>query len=271
MAHLDDRTLKKLSLTFRDVAGRALRSDEHDAQGNLRRLLALVRQTPLLSEEVGRAPAPTESGAALWHAARESGERLELPEDPLEELGVLQQVVEHLSSTTEEFWRECYGYAGERGVNEGVEEVLGDVVQNYVNHLNRVIEMALLDSNDPAYGPARGISIRVEGGTNQLNLAQDEARIDASQQVGDGATAVVAAARELAQLADAAELPVTLRDDLKEVAVAVAEEAARPTPNRFTLRKAKESLETLAAGVGAAGTIGTKIHQLVEFVRGIIP
>lgn len=258
----DHRALKKLSLAFRDTASRALRSNSDDASVNLRRLLTFVRQTPLLAEEVQRAPVPSVDAGTTWQQAQNAGNRLALPEDPLEELGVLHATIEFLAGGEEDFWKVCFNYASVRGYGECVSEVLNDVVGKYVNHLNRVIELALLDSADPAYGPSRGVSIRVEGGNNQLNLAQDQGRVEATQHIGADVAALVAAARELAAIADRADIPDHVRSDVRDVATVVAEEAARPAPSRFTLRKAKEHLELIAATVGAASTLGEKAQTL---------
>jgi hypothetical protein len=266
-----NRTLKKLSLSFRDVAGRALRSNSEDARPNLRRLLAFVRQTPLLAAEVDRAPAPATPIATLWQTAQEAGQRLPLPEDAVEELGMLHAAVEFLATGEEEFWNVCFNYGGDRGVEESVSLVLDEIVGTYTSHLRRVIEMALLDSADPAYGPARGINIRVEGGTSQVNVAHDQARIAAAQHVGADITAIVAAARELAALAARADLPADVRADVQEAAGVVAEEAVRPAPRRFTLRKAKEHLETLAAGLGAAGAVAEKARALGSLIGEWLP
>lgn len=252
------RELKKVSLEFRDLAGRVLKSDGDEARGNIRRLLRFVARTPLLHEEVRQAPKPSVSVADAWKAAQQTrNDRVDLPEDPQEELGFLHALLELFvseDSTPEEFWQMCYGYAGATGVRECVSEVLDDIAGKYVAHLNRVLEIALLDSGDPAYD-ARRVAISISGGANQVNVAQEMGRIDAifSAPVEEEILQLV---RDL-QTADG---------EIAEVADAVERELTSEKPRRFTLKAARTTLQDIAASTSAVGDIGSKALRLAELL-----
>jgi hypothetical protein len=264
-----DRELKRISLQFRNLASRALRSDDADARVNLRRLLAYVRETSLLAEEIARAPVPTIDVMELWNRTRNSGDKLELPDDPLEELGLLHALLTQFSKPSkEEFWTLCYRYGNVSGLKESLSEVLHDVCGKYEAHLRNVIEMALLDSNDPAYD-SRRVDIHLSGGTNQVNVAQDGAQVHATQAVTAEVAEMIRLAREVSSAVGRARqvgTPPEL-EEIGEAATAVAVELARPTPSRFTLRSAKEKLEILATSANALGTIGTQVHSLVTYLN----
>lgn len=277
------RALKAVSLEFRDVSSRALRSDEESAQGNLRRLLAFVRRTPLLADAVAAVPPPAEPIEAQWARIRDHGGpqatgRLPLPEDPAEELGLLHAAVDFLAGAPHTMRGLALGYGGNFKTSEAVEDLLDHVVGTYVASLNRVIELALLDANDPAYGPARGLSITVSGGTNQFAVAQDTARVEATQQI-DQRTGTDAAAL-LAQLADAvgafrtaaegAGVDPAVRTDALELADAVEVEVQRPAPSRYTLRRAREHLGDLAAGGKSIGELAAQAGPLAALLGDLV-
>ena len=207
----------------------------------------------------------------LWEAVRERGERLPIPDDPLEELGLLHGAITALAEHEQPFAALCYMYGRVQGFEESVAEVLHDVAGRYVSHLNRVIEIALLDSNDPAYGPARRIDIRVDGGTNQWNLAQDGSRIDATQHVSDDALAIIRAAEQLARAAmsshDDGDAGID-REEVREIAATIIAEMQSGSPKRFTLKAASERLTQVAAVSTAASAIITHAGTLVTLLHG---
>jgi hypothetical protein len=259
-----NRSLKQVSLQFRTLASRAVRSNSEDARVNLRRLLAFVDDTPLLRTEIDRAPTPAGDVMALWERTRSEHERLTYPDDPLEELGLLHALLtEFAQPRPEDFWSLCFFYDGMTHRKDCVKEVLHDVCGRYMDHLRGVIEAALLESDDPAYD-SRRIEVHVSGGNNQLNVAQDRARIDARQTVGADAGEILRLARELA--AAAAEAASTTGSEeaaeLEEISTAVADALERPKPSRFTLRMAVERLELLATAIGSASTLAPYVTAL---------
>lgn len=268
----DGRELKRISLQFRNLVSRALRSDEEDARVNLRRLLALVRSTPLLWSAISSAPAPTFDVMERWTHAQNAGEKLPMPDDPMEELGVVHAVLEELAKPSEkDFWHLCYRYGNAHELKDCVEKVLHDIVGRYDSHLRGVIEMALLDTNDAAYDTRR-VDIHVLGGTNQVNLAQSGSQISAAQHVSTDTATALRLARAI--VAQAAQLPTAERSpdvpELVEVAEAAAEELQRPTPRKFSLGAVKERLETLAAGSNAIGTLASNAQALADTIGKLL-
>jgi len=262
------RALKATSLQFRSLASIALRSNGEDARVNLRRLLAFVESTPILREEVTRAPKPAVDAGELWKSTRESRNRLSFPDDALEELGLLDALLHQLAEDDSgDFWNQCYGYAGKHGVSECINEALSDTVGRYTTHLRQVLELALLDSSDPAYDNRR-VEVHVSGGTNQLNVAQDNARVEATQVAGADAVSILEAAGQLATEAAAFHSRTSAIEaaQVAEIATAVVQAMRNAKPSRFTLQAAKERLETLAAGATVIGALAPHIHNLVALI-----
>lgn len=262
------RSLKATSLQFRGLASTALRSNGDDARVNIRRLLNFVGATPLLRAEIERAAVPRESVSDVWQKTRESRDRLAFPDDPLEELGLLHAVLVELARDNgEDFWHRCYLYAGKHGMQECVSEVFNDTVGRYTSHLRQVLELALLDSSDPAYDNRR-VEVHVSGGTNQLNVAQDHGQIDAQQFARRDAAAVLESARVL--LTEAATLfqrtGHTDAAKLEEVGTAVVQAMQQLKPSRFTLQAAKDHLETLANATTVISALGPHTQQLVALL-----
>lgn len=271
----DSRKLKQVSLEFRNLASRALRSNEEDARVNLRRLLAFVNDTPLLRAEIDRAPTPSGDVMEFWTNIREQRRRLEIPDDPLEELGLLHALLtEFAKPSKDRFWDIAFFYGGSSNYKECVAQVLHDTCGRYEGHLRGVIELALLNSDDVAYD-SRRIEVRLSGGNNQVNVAQDSGRIDAHQAVGAelGEIARLANALALAAAEAAQNTGHAGATELEDVAVAVAQAVRSPHPNRFTLRAAKENLQLFAATANAVhalapygATLASHAQQLAAIV-----
>ncbi len=265
----DLRELKATSLKLRSLASSALRSNGDDARVNLRRLLAFVLSTPILKEELAKAPKPPDNLAEIWNKTRESRhDRLAFPDDPLEELGLLHAILQELARDNgEEFWNRCYGYAGKHGISDCITEVLTDTAGRYTTHLRQTLELALLDSSDPAYDQRR-VEVHVTGGTNQLNVAQDSARLEATQISGSDAVAILEAAQRLATEAEAlhSRTGAVESANVEEIATAVVHAMQQRKPSRFTLQAAKERLETLAAGTTVVSAIAPHVHTLMGLI-----
>lgn len=276
MPTTNSRDLKHVSLQFRTLASRALRSSNEAARVNLRRLLAFVDETPLLRVEIDRAPVPADDVTALWERTTEEQERLTYPDDALEELGLLHALLtEFAKPSSGDFWSLCLLYGGTTKMNDCIREVLRDVCGRYVDHLRVVIEAALLESDDPAYDRRR-IEVHVSGGNNQLNVAHNKARIDARQTIGADVGEILRLSRELAAAAVEAASATGSGEaaELEEISTAVADALERPKPSRFTLRMAVERLELLATTISAVGTLapyaamlGPQAMQLAARVR----
>lgn len=260
------RALKRTSLEFRDLASRLLRSDAEEARGNIRRLLRFVALTPHLAAEIERAPKPSIDLGSTWSDIQNSrNDRFPLPEDPLEELGVLHGLLLYLSQEeagTRDFWQLCYGYAGATSLRECVSEVLHDIGGKYVDHLNRVLEIALLDSGNPAYEPRR-VQISIAGGGNQLNIAHDNSTLNA--QLNSGAQL-----DEIMALVDQLQHAPEANETVHEVAAAVRKELTSGAPNKFTLKAARTALEDIAATATASSTIAAAAMRLGTALGGLL-
>ncbi len=264
----DNRTLKRLSLEFRDIASNALRSNDADARRNLRRLLPYVENQDLLRTTIASSGGPVQDVGQAWSRAIEHGEHYPYPESELEELGHLHALIKFLSTDSgQDFWQVCYGYGGVRSgsTEEAVSSVLHEVVGRYVNSLNRVIELALLDSSDTHYGPARQIQVTVSGGAPQVNIAQDHGSVKAIAQAGSTLQDLTLAAQQLmSALSTQAGQEST---EAAEAARAIKGEAGSRSPNRFTMKAAVERLDLYAKAATAATQVAPYLRKVIDLVQ----
>lgn len=269
-----NRELKKISVQFRGIASATLKSSDADAKRNLRRLLRFVEEAPLLAAAVSPS-VPLEEAQRLFDEAKQQRGSMDFPDDPREEVRLLHAVLSALAAAPEQsFWRLTYGYGratSSRKIDDHVHAAMHELVGPYVHHLNGVIEMALLDSNDPAYGPARHLTIQFTGNSNQVSVAQDQATVHAAQQVGASGRDIVELAQALARAAEAAAAAGEDAEGcsvVKEAAEAAAQELQREQPSRFTLKSVVKTLEWCSRGVGAITTLGPQAAALAEAISG---
>ncbi len=269
---VNNRKLKGISLQFRNIASRALQSNNEDARVNIRRLLKFVSETPLLRQEIDKAPAPSNLDEIWGEEAQR--DRITYPDEPDEELGLLHAILIQLSKPdTREFWAICYGYGGVRHMHDCIPIVLEDTVGKYSDHLRQVIEMALLHSEDPAYDH-RDVSVTITGGTNQVNLSQDNSSMNAQQSLSSGAPEILKAVQEITSSMMNIEVSGIKNETLEELRKTldtIEEEVRRVQPRSSVIRSAKEKLELLTASVSAVKSMAPLLQGLIAHMGGYLP
>lgn len=262
--------LKKVSRELRSRASRAARADFRGAPARIRRLLDYVERTPILREEIERAREPEEDTLETLEECRENGGRLNPPTDDMEHLGFLHALLQRMVAYADEegaddFWRLGYMYANESGLSDGIAELLGEVVGDYKEHLERRVVNALIDCKDER-GAHREVTFHVvQHGPGQLNVAQDGSRIEATQGSIDGAAEVVSAAAELVSVAQSSTvLEPEIRSKLIGLASQVHLELEDGDPDKSALERIGDKIHEAASLVAS----GTMLYNRAQLLAG---
>lgn len=268
--------LRKVSRELRSRASQAANTDFRGAPARLRRLLYYVERTPILRDEIERAPEPDGDPLETLKACREDGGRLDPPLDDMEHLGYLHALMEQMVAYADEngaddFWRLGNKYANKRGLDDGIEELLGEVVGDYKEHLERRVVNAIIDSKDELGGQREVTFHVVQHGSGQLNVAQDGSQIEAKQGSLDGAADVISAAADLVRVAQSStDLDPEVRSKLIGLASQVQFELEGGEPDRSKLQEIGANIRD-AAGLLASGTIlVTKATGLYEAIAAFL-
>lgn len=264
--------LKKISRELRSRASRAVHADFRGAPARIRRLLDYVERTPVLHEEIKRCPEPERDPLETLEACRENGGRLSPPTDDLKHLGFLHRLLERMVDYADEngagdFWRVGDMYANKRGLGDGLDELLNEVVSDYKEHLERRVVNDIIDHQDER-GEQRQALFRVEQyGSGQLNVTQAGGTIDASQKSGRAAADVISAAADLVGAAQAATaLDSETRSKLVGLASQAKFELQDDEADKSKLREIADSLQVAAGAATAGTTLYAKAEELYDAI-----
>lgn len=262
--------LKKISREFRSRASQAARADFRGAPARIRRLLDYVERTPILREEIGRAEGPEEDPLETLEECREEGGRLDPPTDDMQHLGFLHALLQRMVAYADEngandFWRLGDMYANKRGLNDGIEVLLSEVVGDYKEHLERRVVNAIIDCKHDR-GAQREVRFHVvQHGGGQLNVAQDGSRIEATQGSLDGAADVVSATAELVSVAQSStDLDPEVRSKLIGLASQVQLEFEDGDPDKSALEMIGDKIHEVTSLVAS----GTMLYNQAQLVAG---
>lgn len=266
--------LRKLSRDLRRRSSEAIYAPTEHVPARIRRLLALVDQADILAEKVDAAPEPERDPLQELDECREQLTRLPLPDDELEHLGFLHQLLRRLSDDEAieeatghgELWRLCRGYGGmdQDSIDGWVREVLDDTVKPYAGYLAQVVSNALIDADaeDPE---SRSVNIEVRESTAAMvNVANDESAIDAQQEVRTEAAEVIEAAQRLMQVMQQDEgLPDDLRSDLEDVTSRALDEVTGKKPDADVIDRLSETVEDVATRIEQGTRLAAAARALV--------
>ena len=262
----DLKELRKISRQVRVLASRTAHSSHDQATANIQRLVNYVMATPLLHREIDRAPKPAGDGIEILLECTNAGERLDLPLDPLDELGFIHSVLTALAGDTEDFWNRAYGYAGLRGMEEPARELLNELIPAYVGYFESYLANMIIDLSE-ADDRRRSVDVTVHA-PSQINIANDQGQISATQHVGADATAVLAIAREL--IAAIQSAPHLEGIDDAEEAYALASqtvaELQQTQPNPSRLVRIQQRLAKVSASAELPVQFSALVIQLVETI-----
>lgn len=167
-------------------------------------------------------------------------------------------------------WRLTYGYAGKRGVGDGLEQLLHDSVQPYLSILTRELESQILARNETS---SQGVEVRISGGQSQVNIAQSGGRVVAKQEVKPEVDEVLRATDALRSVIGTVDESAPDQEQqlaLAELADGVADEVTRDAPRKQFLQMLHDRLVLVSGSLVAAEKVGEKTMVLIEALKDLV-
>lgn len=263
--------LKRILNKLQTRATQAANADYRGAPARIRRMLDLVRDSEELSTIIEQAPEPERDPMEVLDERIERRGRLPVPKDDLEYLGFLHALLDEMTEhegNEDDFWRVGHRYAGQKGLEGGINELVHEAVYNYYDHfrtqlLGEIIKRA--SEKDQRRGVRYDIR---QSGNGQINVAQDDAQLEAVQQHGADASEVVQAAVELMNAAQAAtDVDSQTRAKLIQLATRVQFELEEEEPSKSKLEEIREKTEGLAGLIASGTGLATKTMQFVNALQ----
>jgi hypothetical protein len=219
--NIDVTELKKLSLKFRTVASRLLRTNYADGMSNLKRFLNLIDNQPVIKNLIDMCSCKFDVETEVKTCASEYRMIYSIPTESEQEISFVYQILKYYSENYDDYLTPIpHAYCFDSSMQKQVDEFNNRVVMPFVNHINSFIEEQYIEAGNSAL--TNPITINNQSG--QINLAQDHANITATQNIN---TEVISLIEKFM-----AQLQSENQEELKELLETVLDSVKNNSPKK---------------------------------------
>ncbi|OOR21738.1 hypothetical protein [Bacillus cereus] len=250
---------KKLSLNFRKVASRFLKTNYSEADDNLERFLLFIEESPVILKFI------LENNTVKYDIeeviqSRGYRDKYKLPVRASEEIAFIYQLLKYVFSNEIKYWDIItMGYRSGKKVQDTVDNFNQQVVKPLIDHIVTYLgEMAI----DMGLDKKSGTQYNFNEFRGQWNHAEGEASITANQTYNESNTEGL---KEISQkfiqelLQDKNDLEID-KEETTEFLEAAIEEVESEKPKKSIIKTAIEKVKN----VTELATAGTALYTLGE-------
>lgn len=262
----DKIELKKISLNFRTVASRFLRTDKSDGIVNLRKFLNFIHSQELIKTFIKESNRFSFDIGSQIKAIQNSYDEYPIPEDNDEEISYIYQFLVYVAENCTEYRHPIsYAYGGTK-FQDQVDEFNKRFVLPFVNYISTYLDELLLEIDDGAKG--NHITVRADGG--QVNISQEKSSLTATQTVTKVDNDLETLFELLSKHIEGLEISQNDRSEALEVLELAKSEVVSSAPKRSILKMAVQKLSDIKdLGVASVATAKT-IQDVIEFISSFI-
>jgi hypothetical protein len=261
--------LRKLSLEFRTIASRLLRTDFREGMDNLNRFIAFIDSDPLIYDYIQQNQTKT-FDIEFIIAGLGYHDIYPIPSSKQDEIAFTYQLLNYGLEQMNDYFQLCQRYGFGTKIQDHVDSFNKSVVAPFVQHINSYIEGLMIDVGIEEH---KSISIQVTGGTiGQMNFADDNSSIVATSYLNQSEISNFNHNIEIFMSAlDKEEFQS--KEEIKDIVTASQEEVNSGKPKKGLLLSYLESLrnfvstmkdgtELVKTGMEIIGFLSLIIHNL---------
>uniref|UniRef100_UPI00402A7B64 hypothetical protein n=1 Tax=Bacillus sp. DX2.2 TaxID=3073452 RepID=UPI00402A7B64 len=255
---LAESEYKKLSLNFRNVASRFLKTNFSEASDNLERFLVFIEDSPVIFKFI-QENSKVEYDIENIINARGYNDKFKLPVRASEEIAFIYQLLKYIFSNKVDYISISMGYNSGKKIQEAVDNFNHQVVKPLVDHIVKHLrEMAI----DMGLDKKSGTQYNFNEFRGQWNHAEGDASITANQTYNESN---IEGLKEISQkfiqelLKDNNDLEID-KEETTEFLEAAIQEVESEKPKKSIIKTAIEKVQN----VNELATAGTTLYTLGE-------
>lgn len=257
---MDKKEFQLVSVEFRRLASRLLKTDFEDALDNLKRFLSYIENTPLIWEFI------QEHNTTTFDIEKEIKERnmyegYNIPLEKSQEIAYIYQLLKYCAENCRDYWSICAYYSNGRKYQDHVDAFNNRVVSAFVSHIEVYLRGKWIEMGDKDE-----IQITVNGG--QVAIAQGQGTVHATQNNNYGQVQdLKALAEEFYKLIESLDIDQEAKEDTKEIVEVAVAEVVSDKPKRSIIKHAIEKIEyagKIGAGLNGLNTVATQIIEHLQ-------
>lgn len=255
--------LKKISLDFRTISSRLLRSHLDDVDNNLTRFLAHINQTTIIKDHI------SSLSNLAFDIEKDLNSRghhdiIPIPTSPEEEAGYVLHLMTYLEGKPQAILNITHGYGSGTKLQDHLDAFLRRVFQPFINYINTQIEHTMIDLDENIETTTR-IEIHNSQGVNIANNGSM-----ATQNVTFQNSSITIVAQKILDSIDSeVGLNPHQKDEVKNLVEYLLEEAKKEKPNLRFLSRFYNQLKDLATSVNFGVETGENILKFITLVQGL--
>ena len=260
---IDKREFQKISLEFRRLSSRLLRTNFDDGMDNLKRFLNFIENKPLIFDFI------LENNIEKYNIKDEISKRklsrgYNIPINKSEEIAYVYQLLKYCTENCRDYLSICMGYSSSRMLQDHIDSFNNRVVNAFISHIEVYLKERLIDM-----GETGKLNVIVNGG--QVAIANDNSTVNATQNNNYNQTENLnGLIEELIKLINSLDLNSEEKEETKEIITAAMEEVESDKPKKSIIKYAIEKIEYVGKlGVGITGLFTTS-QKIIEILSNVI-
>ncbi|WP_202081585.1 hypothetical protein [Caldalkalibacillus salinus] len=261
---LDEKECRKLSVSFRRLASRFIRSHFREANDNLERFLLFIEESPVIYEFIQENNVEQFDIEDLIRR-RGYNDKFKLPVRESEEIAFIYQLLKHIQENDIDYVGISMGYNDGRKFQEAVDKFNHQVVKPLIDHIVSYLEEMAIDMG---LDRKSGTQFNIRDFRGQINHAEGHAQISANQTYNETKLEELKdIAQKFAQaLMEDTSVPAQDKEDTVEIVEAAVQEVESEKPKKFILKTAIEQVKN----VKEIATTGTAVYTLGDQLLNLI-
>jgi len=269
MTEMNKKELQKISLAFRTIASRLLHTHPGDAEKCLKMFIDFIEQTPLIVEYINSFVVVDIDFEKEVKEVEDSWGRevFDLGSNPEEEIVWTYQLLKYLVEQKVSFYSITRSYGGLRDSQQGIKGFGERVILPLVNHIESYLRNIRIDMGVDE--EVKHQIIVTANHNSQVNLAQDSATINATQNNGIDQA-------ELNTLIETilATIPETLEPEERIIICdsieTIQDELSSDSPKPRLIRMAKSALDTVIPKIAGSVEFAASLATLYQMFQPLL-
>ena len=261
MNNIDIKELKKISLNFRIIASRLLRTNYDDGMSNLKRFLTFIDSQPGIKKIIDESFYEFDVAQEVNDCASNYTLIYSIPIEPQKEISFVYQILKYYSENYDNYFDPIpHAYCHDSSIQAHIDEFSKRVVMPFVNHINSFLEEQYIEAGDSAL--TNPITIHNQSG--QVNLAQHSAKITATQNVN--ADVIGLMEKFMTQLQSEA---FQSNDELRELLETVLNDLKNNAPKKTIIGMLSTRIQEFVTLGGVSVCAVETSQRILQLLRGI--
>ncbi len=265
---LTKNDLKKLSLEFRTVSSRLLRSSYDDVFENICRFVTFLEENPLINSYLSRLPVLDVDWPHTIESRRHR-DSFVLPRRPDEEAAYILGLLKWLIKENRSLDNFYLGYGTGSKLQDHLDGFNRRVTSHLVNHISKFIVDLQIEGGFE--GSSGNVNVHVAAPVQQLNLATNNSSVTANNFNQPQLAEVNLKAHEALRLLETDETFQGSKDEIQEMIDIALQEGEKKKPTSFTVKAVCEKLSFLASTVKMSAESAQALLSLSQTIYKLLP